>query len=396
MGFLLFFFTVLAVVYGYTGLRTIQPSRMGPAGKVLAWGMLLLLLVFPLLAVFLRMEDREGLWSETAAWVGFLGTGFLSLAFALVLTRDVVLIPVGLFRWLRKRWRKRSSLKREGPEDPLRRRFLVQSTNTALMGATVLSCGYGVLQARRLPVTREVDIPLQHLPPEMEGFRIVQITDIHAGPTVKGDFVGAAVEKANRLDPDLVALTGDLVDGSVPYLRGDVASIAELSAPFGVFFVTGNHEYYSGALAWVEEIRRLGLTVLINEHRVLTVGGKKLLLAGVTDYAAGHYVAGHESSPSRALAGSPLCDLRILLAHQPKSIFEAAAAGFDLQISGHTHGGQYFPGNLVLRAFQPYISGLHTHGGTQIYVSRGTGYWGPPLRLGVPSEITVLRLTRAS
>jgi predicted MPP superfamily phosphohydrolase len=187
-------------------------------------------------------------------------------------------------------------------------------------------------------------------------------------------------------------LTGDLVDGSVDQLGYDVAPLAQVQSRSGNFFVTGNHEYYSGVIEWVEEVRRLGFTVLLNEHQVIARGKANLLLAGVTDYRGGNFLTSHRSDPQKALEGAPAADVKILLAHQPKNIFAAARAGYDLQISGHTHGGQFFPWNLLVGFAQPYVYGLHTHENTQIYVSRGTGYWGPPVRVGSPSEITLIAL----
>jgi len=202
-----------------------------------------------------------------------------------------------------------------------------------------------------------------------------------------------------------VAITGDLVDGSVPELREHVAPLADLRARHGSFVVTGNHEYYAGAQAWVEELRRLGLKVLMNEHvllpgaaspRVDGAGASALLLAGVTDFHAGHFDAAQASDPARAVAGAPpAVATRVLLAHQPRSAPAAAAAGFQLQLSGHTHGGQFWPWNLFVPLQQPWVAGLHRLQGMWVYVSRGTGYWGPPKRLGAPSEITLVRLLRA-
>lgn len=199
----------------------------------------------------------------------------------------------------------------------------------------------------------------------------------------------------NDLKPDLIALTGDLADGSVEELRDDVAPLAGLKAPQGLYFITGNHEYYSGVMPWLQESARLGFDVLLNEHRVIERGKSRLLLAGVTDLSGGQFRSDHVSDPHKAIAGAPQCDAKILLAHQPKSIFDAAKVGFDYVISGHTHGGQYLPYHFLAALAQPYISGMHEYGRTKIYVSRGTGYWGPPFRIGARSEITVHRLVSA-
>ena len=205
----------------------------------------------------------------------------------------------------------------------------------------------------------------------------------------------AVVERVNRLSPHIVALTGDLADKPAASLRNDVAPLSGLAAKYGCFFVTGNHEYYSGVKEWISETKRLGFTVLINEHEIVRRGKGRLLLGGVTDFRAGRRFKKHVSSPKAAAAGAQETDFKILLAHQPKNIFEAAEAGFDLQLSGHTHGGQFLPWKYAVGLNQPFLSGLHKFKETQIYVSRGTGYWGPPLRLGAPSEISLIKLTAA-
>ncbi|MBI5869074.1 MAG: metallophosphoesterase, partial [candidate division Zixibacteria bacterium] len=263
------------------------------------------------------------------------------------------------------------------------------------LALTASLSSYGLWAARRRPAVKNVTVELAELPPEFEGFRIAQITDLHVGPTIKRDWMQSVVDETNALNADIIAVTGDLVDGTVDSLRNDVAPIGELKAPSGVFFVTGNHEYYSGVIPWIDEVRRLGLTVLLNEHHVIERNGARMMLAGVTDYHGGGFKPDHTSDPHGAMANSPACNPKLLLAHQPNSIFAAADAGYDLQISGHTHGGQFFPGNWLARMAQPYIRGLHKHDKTWIYVSCGTGYWGPPLRVGAPSEITLITLKRA-
>jgi predicted MPP superfamily phosphohydrolase len=191
----------------------------------------------------------------------------------------------------------------------------------------------------------------------------------------------------------VIAVTGDLVDGSVAQLSEHTAPLSELKARYGSFFVTGNHEYYSGAAAWIAEVTRLGVRVLQNEHVVLSHNGAALVLAGVNDYSAPH-AKGAPSTAQIALQGAPKGP-RVLLAHQPRSAAAALEAGVDLQLSGHTHGGQFLPWNLLVPLQQPFVAGLHKMGKLLVYVSRGTGYWGPPKRFGAPSEITLLTLERA-
>ncbi len=254
----------------------------------------------------------------------------------------------------------------------------------------------GFLNARRRARVRDVRVPIRDLPEALHGFSIVQISDVHVGPTIKRPYVDAIVDAVNALDADMIAVTGDLVDGSVQQLSLHTAPLARLAARHGTYFVTGNHEYYSGANAWVVELRRLGLNVLLNEHVVLDHDGAAIVVAGVTDYSAHHFDRKHASDPARAIAGAPdNAHVKVLLAHQPRTAFAAAKAGFDLQLSGHTHGGQFVPWNFVVRLWQPFSVGLGRLGNLWIYTSRGTGYWGPPKRFGAPSEITHVRLVPA-
>jgi predicted MPP superfamily phosphohydrolase len=254
----------------------------------------------------------------------------------------------------------------------------------------------GAFNARRRARVRHIDIPIAGLPGELHGFSIAQITDLHVGATIKRRYLERVVDAVNALDADVIAVTGDLVDGSVRELAWHTEPLGRLAARHGAFFVTGNHEYYSGVHDWVHEVRRLGMSVLLNEHVVLSHRGATVVVAGVTDYNGGFFHPAHRSDPARALAGAPShAGVKLLLAHQPRSAFEAARAGFDLQLSGHTHGGQIFPWKYLVRLQQPFTAGLHRLEGLWIYISRGTGYWGPPKRLGAPSEITLVRLVSA-
>jgi predicted MPP superfamily phosphohydrolase len=252
----------------------------------------------------------------------------------------------------------------------------------------------GFINARGRARVRRVDVPIAGLPAALHGFSIAQISDLHVGPTIKRNYLERVVDAVNALGADMIAVTGDLVDGSVRELSRHTEPLSRLTARHGAFFVTGNHEYYSGAHAWIAEIRRLGVSVLVNEHVVLRHEGISIVVAGVTDLNAVYFDPAHRSDPAGAMKGAPPdAGARVLLAHQPRSAFAAASAGFDLQLSGHTHGGQFFPWNFVVRLFHPFTAGLHRVGRLRVYISRGTGYWGPPKRLGAPSEITLLRLT---
>ncbi|MFT3706168.1 MAG: metallophosphoesterase [Archangium sp.] len=257
---------------------------------------------------------------------------------------------------------------------------------SALGLATVLSLWAGV-EGRRVRVKR-IELQLARLPRELDGLRLVQLSDVHLGPTNGRAFLERVVDTVNRLSPDAVVLTGDLVDAPVSRLTDEVAPLARLSSTFGSFFVTGNHEYHAGPAAWCAHLSSLGIRVLRNERVTLQRGGASLDLAGTDDSDVAGQVEGFHEDLPRALAGRDARRPLVLLAHQPKSVLEAAQLGVDLQLSGHTHGGQLWPMGWLLRASQPAVAGLRHFGETLLYVSRGTGHSGPPMRLASPAEIT--------
>ena len=363
----------------YVGMRIAAalPGWLGP------WLLSLLLLasavVMPLGLLSRRFAKPPA--ADRLAWVGLLAMGLFSSLFVATLLRDGLLLVV----WL-------ADLAWPGTVPADLEKLTAMAVPLLALAASLV----GAVNARRTAGVVTVEVPIAGLPAALHGFTLAQISDIHIGPTIKGPYLQHIVDAVNRLQPDLVAVTGDLVDGSVAELRGHVAPLADLVSRYGTFFVTGNHEYYSGAPHWVAELRRLGVTVLMNQHVVLNRDGANLVLAGVNDFGAHHFDASHQSDPAAALLGAPPdAAVRVLLAHQPRSAAAAELAGFDLQLSGHTHGGQFLPWVYFVRLQQPFTAGLHRLGRLWVYVSRGTGYWGPPKRLGAPSEITRLRLIPA-
>lgn len=265
----------------------------------------------------------------------------------------------------------------------------------AVIAWTVILGAVGLISVRRPPVLQRVEITLPRWPAALDGFRIVQISDIHIGPILDRRFAAALVARCNALQPDLVAITGDLVDGPVRHLGADVAPFADLRAAHGVFFITGNHDYFSGADAWVDLVRGLGIRVLRNEHVRIDVGAAGFDLAGVDD-TNGARVAGERGADiAAALAGRDERRAVVLLSHDPLTFPAAAKHGVDLQISGHTHGGQIWPFMYFVRLATPYVAGLYRRHDAHIYVSRGTGFWGPCMRVGAPAEITELVLRAA-
>jgi len=374
-------YSFVLLFHAYIGWRLLADMPFGVAGVVLTTLILIVSAGLIPLALVARQVKRQPL-SDRLAWAGLLAMGFFSSLFVFTFLRDVSLLLGSAIDGI---WLHGNTLQQF-------RGF--SAAAVPLLAA--LSTLVGLLNARRLARVKSVDVPIADLPASLYGFTIVQITDIHIGPTIKRRHLDAIVDAVNDLDADMIAVTGDLVDGSVRHLSEHTQPMARLTARHGAYFVTGNHEYYSGAVGWIAELRRLGLRVLMNEHVVLQHDGAHVVVAGVTDFSAHHFDPAQRSDPAAAIAGAPAdAGVKLLLAHQARSAFAAAPAGFDLQLSGHTHGGQFLPWNFFVRLQQPFTAGLHRLGTLWVYTSRGTGYWGPPKRLGAPSEITHLRLVPA-
>ncbi|NEC91915.1 metallophosphoesterase [Streptomyces sp. SID12501] len=269
---------------------------------------------------------------------------------------------------------------------PSRRLFVSRVVAGAAAATAAGTVGYGTYGVVRGPRVKRVTVPLAKLPRGAHGFRIAVVSDIHLGPVLGRGFAQKVVDTINSTQPDLIAVVGDLVDGSVEDLGPAAAPLAQLRARHGAFFVTGNHEYFSGAEQWVEEVRRLGLRPLENARVELPAFD----LAGVNDIAGESEGQGPDFT--KALGDRDTSRASVLLAHQPVQIHDAVDFGVDLQLSGHTHGGQLWPGNFVADLANPTLAGLERYGDTQLYVSRGAGAWGPPTRVGAPSDITVVEL----
>jgi len=372
--FVLVLTVILAAVYAYLAWRLAS----GAAGvAALAVPMVLIWLV-PVV-YWVGERDRDSFADEALHFAAYLCMGWLNFAFFLSLARDLLLFAAAGI--------------------PLERAyvFMRESGPELVVGGAFVALALGAAAALRGPRVRRVDIPIEGLDARLEGVRIVQISDLHVGQSIGRRYVERVARMANELSPDLMALTGDFVDGPVARLAGEIAPLAGLQAPGGVFFITGNHEYYSGADEWIGHFRALGWRVLLNAHQMVEIRGARLLVGGVVDPAARiSKGAINVPRPDLAAGQDQAAAVRILLAHNPKLAPLGAAAGFDLQLSGHTHAGQFFPWTLAVRMIHaPHAAGLSREGRMWVYVSAGTGSWGPPVRLGTEPELTLIRLVRA-
>jgi predicted MPP superfamily phosphohydrolase len=372
---------LVAAGHYYLWARLVRDVGWGAsAQQALTWILVGLAASIPLGVIASRfVPPRRSVWWLAPVYV-WIGAGFLLVLSLLSL--EVLRLGVSV------------ATLRLDSVDPYRRQVLASGVALLAAAAASSATGLALVEGRKVRVKR-VEVPLAKLPKALDGFRIAQLTDMHVGPTIGRDFVERIVAMVNDLSPDLVAITGDLVDASVKDLAHQVAPLANLVSTHGTYFVTGNHEYHAGAPEWCEHLGRLGVRVLRNEHVALERGGEILHLAGIDDYESATVAVGHGADLPKAVAGRDPSRVLVLLAHQPKAVHEAVRHGVDLQLSGHTHGGQLWPLGWLQRLGQPVVAGLAKFGETFLYVSCGTGHSGPPMRLAAPAEITHLILRSA-
>jgi hypothetical protein len=366
-------------------------TRPGRTRRWLTLGILAQAVLLPLAVTLGR-----GLPKAVAAPLDWIAYTWLGLAFYLFLTL-VVLEPV---RWAVRRRTRRplaegpgAATVEESVVDPSRRLVLGRGLAATAGVVALATAGTGAYLANSAPRVRRVPITLSRLDPALDGLRIVTFSDAHLSPTYGGRRFERVVELVNAQRPDVVAIVGDLVDGEVAQLRQDVAPLADLVSEQGVYFVTGNHEYFVDTRAWLAHLPTLGIDVLHNERVAISRGPATFDLAGIDDRtAASSGVPGQGADLEAALDGRDDSRPVVLLAHQPVQVEQAAAAGVDLQLSGHTHGGQLWPFDYVVRLDQPAVQGWSRQGGTQLYVTPGVGFWGPPMRIGANPEVAVIEL----
>jgi uncharacterized protein len=387
----LFFFIVLFVltVFGsIIGFRLLMPLKLPGWALLIAWSATQIIIYLPLITLMARRNSFRIPGAVThLAWIMI---GVLSFILFILLMRDFGLITLRSLSWISEQSNFSHPI-----FDESRRIFLSRTASLAIFSLGGLLTTIGMQRAYELTRIEEVNIAIKDLHPDLVGLRIIQFSDLHVSHSIKRGHVEAVVERINSLEGDLIVFTGDLADGTVKQLWEDVSPLKELRARLGKFAVTGNHEYYADPAGWLQAIPQLGLDLLTNENRMLQIGDSKLRIGGVPDISASHVMASHIHRPDIALPLDSSANLNILLAHQPRSIFAAEDSACDIMLAGHTHGGQYHPFTWMADKANPYLEGLHKHKKMWIYVSRGTGFWGPPIRLGALPEITVLTLQSA-
>jgi len=379
MIFFIFFSTVLLSVYSYVGWRFIWTLQTPSLYKSLTLIILMLFYCLTIITFIFYFNKIENNITRIIAWLGYAGLGTVSLLFFIQVGADLLLLV-------------KSLLAKSHSFDPHRRAFLGLSAKTIVGGIAGIGSIWGMYQALKEPVIKRVEIKIEALPESLKGFRMAQITDLHVGSMITGKFVERVTRKIQKLNADMLFFTGDAADGSVQSYGEHLNSLGKIHPKYGKYFVTGNHEYYSDMNGWLQLIEGLGFKILINESQNIIVNDATIMITGIPDRGGGHFSSFHKTDMKKAVGGMNPSDFKILLAHQPKDVEYALKYGFDLQLSGHTHGGQYFPFSLLVQLAHPFIKGLHKRENTWIYINQGTGYWGPPLRIGTEPEITEIVL----
>ncbi len=375
--FLAIALSVLGFGHYYIAARLVLDPELGSPARELGLGLIALGLV-SLFAQPIAERTLHKPWSRLIAWPASLWMGIAFLFLIVLGAGDLLRFLAGNAAWAAG-----GAL----PEPVASARAQAASA----LGIVGVAGAFALYSGLRPPRLARVEIPLAGWPKALDGFRIAQISDIHIGPLLDHRFSRHLTERVNALAPDLICVTGDLVDGSAHLLADEVAPFGGLRARHGVYFVTGNHDHYSGAVAWIEVVTKLGLIPLRNRHVVISRDGAAFTLAGVDDHRGGFNDDQREDLEA-ALAGRDPELPVVLLAHDPATFKGASRRGVALQLSGHTHGGQIWPFRYLVRLATPFVAGRYARNGSELYVSRGTGFWGPPMRLFSPAEITELTL----
>jgi uncharacterized protein len=382
MNFFIIFSSVLFILYFYTGWNSIYPNQYSTIQNSGLWFLCFIFYLLPITTFYFKINKIESQILDLYTWVGYLSLGICSILFFTFLLLDIFTLSLNL-------------VSTKSNFNPNRKAFLGLSIKSLLAGFGGIFSVYGIVNGIQKPKTITQKIKFINLPKDLNQFKIAHISDLHIGSQIKSDMVIDVVNKINKIKPDIIVFTGDAADGSVESYGKELNPFKKLKSKYGNYFVTGNHEYYSDLKGWLNKITNVGFKILINESNVIQIGKNKLLVSGIPDRSAKHYIKSHQTNMTKTLGKSSKIDFKILLAHQPKDIEYAIKYKYDLQLSGHTHGGQYYPFSFLVQLAHPFLKGLHKKGETQIYINQGTGYWGPSIRIGTVPEITEIILTKA-
>lgn len=364
------FIIILLSLFTYCGFKAVQLNPSSPYLMILLTIVIFILMIAPTLISRSKPLRQETLIFSVFNWIGssligFAGT-FIMISIPVDLTHLVFLL--------------------------VSKTFLTTLSYQYIFYAALGMSFIGFLEVLRGPKIEKVDIALKLLPDDLLNFKIAQISDLHIGPTIQSRYVKKVVERTNRLHPDIVIITGDLVDAHTETIREHLQPLKDLKAKYGVFYVTGNHEYYWGIQSLLPELEKIGIKILSNSNAILNVNNARILVAGIPDPMAGSISSAHRPNVEQSIQNNINSDVKILLSHRPDPYELAERLGFDIQFSGHTHAGQFFPFSLLIPIAHKYYRGLNQYKNLWIYVNPGTGYWGPANRFGIASEITLANL----
>ena len=379
MIFLTIVIIVVSSVHYYLWLRLVRDTGIiGRYRSIATFSLIFMAVLLPLSIYFSRALPYN--YFRPVLWIAYLWLGIMMLLFVTFIAIDIIKLLIGIVNYL--------SSTSNNKYDPSRKKFI---TGIISYGATALVAGttiFGVKNYLSKAKVKDLKLKVEGLPDVFNDMTIVQLSDLHIGQLMTKTTLKEIVDQVNDLNPDIIVITGDLVDGNTELLLDEITPLKDLKAREGIYFVTGNHEYYSGVEKWLAEIKRMGIIVLHNENVKITKEDKFFYLAGVTDKDGERYSKHHKPDYEKALGSIENDKIKILLAHQPVQVNEAAKYGVDLMLSGHTHGGQIWPFHFLVYLQQPYLKGLYKHKNTNLYVNQGTGCWGPPIRIGSENEIT--------
>lgn len=365
---------ILSVFFIYSAFKAIQINSNHQYTMILITFIFFASMLGSMFISRKKPDAFEAPWFMVLTWVGSTFMGFWGTYIMIAVPIDIAAIIYSFFN--------------HGVS------FMTENAHLGVFLLSILMTTFGFISVVKGPRIVSVNIPSKDLPEGLVGLKIAQISDLHIGPTIQSRYVNRVVNKTNELNPDLVVITGDLVDAHTDSIKKHLQPLANLRTKYGVYYVTGNHEYYWGVHSLFKELKKVGMTILHNDNRIIDINGAKLLMAGVPDPMASHLGAEHRPDVIRSKTSEVPTDFSILLAHRPDPYAMAEEHGFDLQFSGHTHAGQFFPFSLLIPFAHKYYRGLNRHGNLWLYVNPGTGYWGPANRFAISSEITLATLTK--